>query len=149
MKKIFAVMLAAALLTVPCFADEGETEAVPAAPQAAAAPTPAPQPAQPAAASASRRPLREAALRSEDTDSVAGKVVCIAPSDLTRPRAMLTIADSGGNEIAFEVKALAVIYSRGGDLLSFDELQSGQDVEVTYRPIRPGSREATSIKVLR
>jgi hypothetical protein len=147
MKKISAIIFAAAMLTAPCFADEGETGSVPAALQAAA-PAPASQPARPAAAPDARRTIREAALRTEGTQVAAGKVVSVAPSDLTRPRAALTIADAGGNDIVFEVKALAVIYTRGGELLSLDELQSGQDVEVAYRFLSSGSREATSIKVL-
>lgn len=147
MKKIFAIVSVVMLSTVPCFADEGETVAPPV--QEAVQAAPAAQAAAPVSQGpASRRTLREAALRTADTEVVTGKVVCVAPSDLTRPRATLTIADANGNEIMFEMKALAVIYTRGGELLSLDELQGGQDVEVAYRILTCGSREATSVKVL-
>jgi len=130
MKKIMVITFVLLLSTIHCFADEGETEATPSHAQAKGG------------------TIREAALRSADTEFVTGKVVCVALSDLTRPRAVLTVADGSGNEISFEVKALAVIYDRAGTLLALDELQSGQDVQVNYRLLGSGAREATSIKVL-
>lgn len=78
-----------------------------------------------------------------------GSVVCIVPSGLMQPRARLIIAEQGGNEIEFTIKTLAVIYNTAGNILSFDSLQQGAKVQVNYRALSGGFKEATAIKVLK
>jgi hypothetical protein len=155
MKKVFALGLItiAALLAVSyIYADAGETEppdnVAPAIIQAPKEPV-APQAECHPAAQTGRRTIRETDLRTECQQSVTGTVSCIVPSCLMQPRAKLTIADQGGNEIEFTVKTLAVIYDTAGKILSFDSLQQGAKVQVNYRTLSGDCKEATAIKVLK
>jgi hypothetical protein len=93
--------------------------------------------------------IKEAILKTVDPDQVTGKVIDILPSDLTRPKSKLIIADENGNETEFSVKALAVIYSENGTMMALNELQKGAEVQVNYRTIKDKAKEATSIKIIR
>ena len=125
MKKV-AILMLVSLIAVPCvFADEGES-AAPAAP--------------------AKKIITDVTLRTADPDYVTGKVVEVLPSDETRSKAKIVVADQGGTTIEFIVKTLAVVYDASGALLALDEIQKGSNVQVHYRPIA-NAKEATSIKV--
>ena len=142
MRKIAIVLVMLAATFSFAFADEGEE--APASP-AAAAPAMQAEPQQ----QQSTKAAREAILKTVDPDQMSGKVADILPSDLTRPKSKLIIVDESGNETAFSVKALAVIYSENGTMMALSELQKGAEVQVNYRTIKDKVREATSIKIIR
>jgi len=156
MKKIFAI---AAALTISIFAvtagfaDEGETEepsnVAPAIIQAPPS-TPAAAPSVQAPADATvTRSIREASLRTADSQSMEGSVACVTPSGIMQPRSKVTVSDAAGNNVEFTVKVLAVIYDSKGTILSVDQLCQGDKVQVNYRTAGCNIKEATSIKVLK
>ena len=95
------------------------------------------------------RVIKDFTLESADPDHLTGKVVCVVPAELMRPRAEIVVADQSGSEICFTVKVLAVIYDSKGKMLSLDQLTPGMAVQVNYRQLAHDKQEATSIKVLR
>ena len=142
MRKITIVFLMFAAAFSFAFADEGEE--APASPAVAAPVMQAePQQQQPAKA------VKEAILKTVDPDQMVGKVADILPSDLTRPKSKLIVADENGNETEFSVKTLAVIYSENGTMMALSELQKGAEVQVNYRTIKDKVKEATSIKIIK
>ena len=96
-----------------------------------------------------RRIIKDFTLESADPDYITGKVVCVVPAELMRPKAELIVADDSGAETCFTVKVLAVIYNTAGKMLSLDQLAPGTPVQVNYRPLSCDVKEATSVKVLR
>jgi hypothetical protein len=154
MKKIFAFALVAGIsifAVAAVFADAGEEPPANVAPAMIQAPKEpaAPQPECRPAVQTLRRTVRETDLRTDCQESVTGTVSCIVPSSLMQPRAKLVLAEQGGNEIEFTIKTLAVIYDTAGNILSFDSLQQGSKVQVNYRALSGGCKEATAIKVLK
>jgi hypothetical protein len=88
-------------------------------------------------------------LRQEEPDYVKGKIACVLPSSLKRPKAELTVIDQNGGEFVFPVKALAVVYDSYGEILPLGRLEPGTGVEVHYRKLPNGVIEATSVRVSR
>jgi hypothetical protein len=170
MKKISILYIAALSLFVlaqAASADVGETEApaVP-APEVAAKPAPsapvqeaaakiAPAPAAQSAAKAQSaspsrgKAIRQTTLRETEPESMAGKVDCVMPASLARPKARIAVIDDAGNRCEFVVKCLAVIYDPDGAMLSLCEIGPGAKVQVNYRTRPGGTKEAFSVKVLR
>lgn len=128
MKKIAIALLLLAVAASVAFADAGESSA----PAALAAPA--------------KKVITDVSLRTADADVVTGKVVEVLPSDDTRSKSKIIVADAGGATIEFIVKTLAVIYDASGALLALDEIKKGANVQVHYRPVA-NAKEATSIKV--
>jgi|GEM_PF-6812022 hypothetical protein len=164
MKKIFAT---AAILTISMlaatagFADEGETEepsnvapaiiqapSTPSPAEASPAVRPAPLP-QPLPDATGTRSIREASLRTADSQVMEGSVVCVIPSGIMQPKSKVTVSDAAGNQVEFTVKVLAVIYDSSGTILSVDQLCQGDKVQVNYRTALCNIKEATSIKVIK
>lgn len=169
MKKIFAIGLItiASLLAVSAaFADEGEAEeqsnVAPALIQEPSATArraaPAVSAAQPQTqwvspmgtpAAAGKRVIREASLRTADSQVLDGTLVCVTPSGLMQPKSKVVVADASGAQCEFTMKVLGVIYDSKGTILAVDQLAQGDKVQVSYRMTSSNTREATSIKVIR
>ena len=114
MKKI-AIFILVSLIASPCvFADEGESAA-----------TVAP----------AKKIITDVSLRTADAEYVTGKVVEVLPSDDTRSKSKIIVADQGGNTIEFIVKTLAVVYDASGALLALDEMDRLMDI---FRRSRQG-----------
>lgn len=153
-KTIMAVLVWGAAFSY-AFADAGVEEAVvPAAPVAenvAAAPAAESAAAAPAEAvsAEAKKVITDTTLRSEEAQSIIGKVDSIMPADLlTRPKSKITITDESGNQVEFTVKPLAVIYDMSGKIVALDEVSSGRKVQVHYKMLGGDAKEASSIKIL-
>jgi hypothetical protein len=158
MNKISLAFIAALVISSSvsgAFADVGETreEAAPAPepvreaakPQPAVSTTTAERPVAPVKG----RVIRETILKETEPESFTGKVDCVLPASLMRPKASMTVIDDSGNACEFVVKCLAVIYSPDGAILSLCEIGPGARVQVNYRTRPSGAREAFSIKVMK
>jgi len=142
MKKTTAFsLLAMVLIAASAYADAGETETKPEAAVEM-------KPAAPPPAKAPGKVVSDTSLVTADRDFVTGKVVSVLPSDITRPKGKLVIADRNGAQTEFQMKALAVIYDSKGALMSLTDLRGGQTVRVNYKMIDGKNAEATSVKVL-
>lgn len=161
MKKIFSIALTLAIsifAVSAALADEGEAEEPSnVAPAIIQAPPTAPAVQQPCGTCPSAslpqaqpgvRSIREASLRTADSQSMEGAVVCVIPSGIMQPKSKVVLADASGSETEFKVKVLAVVYDSKGTILSVDQLCPGDRVLVNYR-IAGCMKEATSIKVLK
>ncbi len=133
MKKMVIAILMLAGCASFSFADEGEQPA-----------------AQEATQEAPKKVIKEVTLRTGATDFITGKVDSIMPADLlTRPRSKIVIVDGSGNSREFVIKALAVIYDSTGRLLTLDDVQPAQEVQVNYITRADRTREAAAIKILK
>ena len=92
----------------------------------------------------------EAVLRSADPDFVIGKLENMTGADLlTRVISKIAVIDRSGRKLEFTLKALAVIYDTSGRIISLNDIRPGQELQVNYKILADGTREASSIKVLR
>lgn len=97
-----------------------------------------------------KKVIKEVTLRTDSTDFVVGKVSSVKPADLlTRPRSEIEVVDSKGNQNAFIVKSLAVIYDLNGRFLTLNSVQPGQEVQVNYIKKSDNTREAVAIRILK
>ena len=122
MRKVLFAALAIAVIVSPCFAGEPQGKTV----------------------------IREANLRDADALIFVGKAESIIPADLrTANKSKIIVLDEKGNEVTFNVKALAVVFDFSGKMIALDQITKDSKVQIYYRELPGGGKEASAIKVLR
>ena len=123
MKNTILIGIALMLLVSPCYGDEGESRSV----------------------------VKDVTLREPSGPLVfVGKAESIIPAGpITANRSSIIVLDENGNEASFEVKTLAVIYDFTGRMISLDQIRKDSKVQINYRVLAGGTKEAASIKVLK
>ena len=92
---------------------------------------------------------KEATLKTTEADFMTGVVDKVLLADLTRSKSKIDITDAKGAKSEFAVKALAVIYTESGEMLTLGTIRPGTKVEINYRTGKDGAKEASAIKVLK
>lgn len=134
MKRLIVTTLMLMAVVSFSFADEGEQS----------------QAQAPQVQEASSKIVKEATLRTGDSNFAAGKVESVAGADLlVRTKSSIVITDGSGRPEEFTVKALAVIYDSTGRFLTLNDVRPGQEVRINYTVKRGKAKEAVSIKVLK
>jgi accessory colonization factor AcfC len=134
MKRLIVTTLMLTAAVSFSFADEGEQS----------------RPQAPQAQETSTKTVKEATLRTGDSNFVTGKVDSVTGADLlTKPRSRIVIVDGSGKSDEFAVKALAVIYDSTGRFLTLDNVRPGQEVLINYIARSGRTKEVVSIKILK